>query len=86
MAVAFAIVGSFFVGQGLLAFALAGAAVGLFSIYRKSDEIVLGVVAGAAAYVATAVAIHAFPLGMGMVFVVGICGGFGAIVAIDDRL
>ena len=51
-----------------------------------ADEIVLGVVAGAAAYVATAVAIHAFPLGMGMVFVVGICGGFGAIVAIDDRL
>jgi hypothetical protein len=86
LAVLFVIVGWLFVGTGLWAFALAGAAVGAFSAFKRPGEGVLGPAAGAAGYGATALAIHAVPLGLGMVFIIGICGCLGALVAIDDRL
>jgi hypothetical protein len=86
LAGAFFAVGWFFVGVGLWAFVLAGAAVGVFSAYRKSDELVLGAVAAVAGYAATALAIQALPLGTYAFILVGICGGLGALAAIDDRL
>lgn len=86
MAVLFLIVGWLFVGAGLWAFVLAGAGVGAFSAYKRPEEAVLGSVAGVAGYGATAVAAHGLPLGIGTVFVVGICGGLGALAAINDRL
>ena len=84
--VAFVIVGWLFVGTGVWAFALAGAAVGVFAAFRRWGEGALGTAAGVAAYAATAAAIHGLPLGFLMVVVVGICGGIGALMAIDDRL
>jgi hypothetical protein len=86
IAAAFLVVGWWFVGVGLWAFALAGALVGVFSSWKRPEEALLAAVAGAAGYAATAAAIRAVPLGLGMVFVVGICGLVGALVAIDDRL
>lgn len=86
LAIAFLVAGWFFVGVGLWAFLLAGAAVGVFSAYRRSDELVLGAVAAVAGYGATALAIQGFPLGIGVVILVAIFGGLGALAAIDDRL
>ena len=85
-AIAFFGVGFFFVGAGLWAFPLAGAAVGAFAAFKRSEEVVLGSVAGVAGYAATAAAVHGLPVGFGTVFVVGACAGIGALMAIDDRL
>ena len=86
LAVLFVIVGLFFVGTGIWAFALAGAATGVFAAFKRPGEGALGAFAGAAGYGAAAAAIRQVPMGIGAIFVVGICGCFGALVAIDDRL
>jgi hypothetical protein len=84
--VGFFVLGCIFVGVGLWAFPPIGALVGAFAAYRRSDELVLGGVSAAAGYLACAAAVHGWPLGIQMVVIVGIFGGLGALMAIDDRL
>jgi hypothetical protein len=86
LAVAFLVVGSICVGVGLWGFVVAGAAVGVFAAYRRSDVIVLASVAGAAGLCAQALAMHGLPFSILPFVIVGLCGGLGALAAIDDRL
>ncbi len=76
----------FLVGGRYWLFPVAGLAVGIFGAWFRPQEGVFGLVAAAAALGAIAYARGApFPL-MTAVIVVPLCGLFGVLAAIDDRL